>query len=197
MMSNHECGSSPPPPPPLTPSPPTPSPPTPSPPPPPPQILPTPPKKRKRDEIIIVTNPPYTREYLDSLTVEVLRNQILKKYNIRNGKNKSHTINLILERFTPKHQTIAQQTLNTIENTQHPSPSQITSHYKKHFNPIDRHDKWWYKHAYSYPIHKWRSKMVISLVDMALVNVFVLYNDFKPEKITKFRILLARDLMNE
>jgi hypothetical protein len=154
-------------------------------------------KRKRSEQSKIVPPPPYTQEYLETLTVEIIRNQILMPYSIRNGRNKKHTIRLILERFAPHQQTLAEQTLESIDSTQHLSPSKITQHYKKYFNPIDRHNRWWYQHAYSYPNHKWRSKMVISVGDMAIVNTYVLFNDFKILDYTNFRKQLGRALMEE
>jgi hypothetical protein len=156
-------------------------------------------KKRKRGTVVDVLPPPYTRAYLDTLTVGIMTEQILKKYNIRKGKTKSHTITLILQRLSPtqEERTLRDITLSHIKETQFPSPSPLTTYYKTHFNYIDRLDRLWYQHHFGYPIRRWRSKLVISILDVAMINSYVLYSEFHKVSYTDFRRSLARALMDE
>lgn len=69
-------------------------------------------------------------------------------------------------------------------------------YYKKSFNLIDVHDKYWYDIQPSHTISHWQAKLSISLLDIGLVNTFALG---KQKKMTfaSFTSQLTRKSLDE
>ena len=149
-----------------------------------PAVAPTPPP-----------TPHLTREYLSSLKCPQLRN-ICRELNVRQGQRKAQTIEYILQKACPSQEEANkfETTLQAVTTMKHPAPSPISSLYKSHFNAIDLMDKKWYQFANSYQISDWRTKILFSLMDCALINAHTLHNESVRMQLTNFRESVAAKL---
>ena len=97
-------------------------------------------------------------------------------------------------------QLISQDELNSIKNKflsasqQKPAPHH--NYYHSNFNAVDIHDGFWNKLQNHHSVRNWKSKMILALLDIGLVNSWSIYNSFKSITLMEFYENIAKVTTN-
>ncbi len=67
--------------------------------------------------------------------------------------------------------------------------------YRANFNAVDKHNKLWYQFNYKFRLQNWRAKFVLSLMETAVLNAFVLSNFSRRTDLKDFRNSLVNKLL--
>jgi len=148
----------------------------------------------------IVTNstPPFTKQFLHSQTKKKLV-EICHSNHIRVGKwKKEALIAHMMDMLDPNPGLRTQLTtlLNGIDTLQHSSPAPHRKHYRKVFNAIDLRDKYYYQFAYPFPTRNWQTTMAFALINVGLLNSWVLLSEVNQLQLLEFRVKLAKQLLH-
>lgn len=83
---------------------------------------------------------------------------------------------------------------HNIENQHFPGIAPINSFYRKHFNLVDLMNAQWYDYNESHGNHKWKSKLLLSIMRYFVANVWAFHLQVECETIKEFRHSLAEEL---
>jgi hypothetical protein len=95
---------------------------------------------------------------------------------------------------THRNFTTVQKVLKYVEKEQFPDPAILHDFYKSYFNLVDLVDRYWYKVQETHGNWKWKSKMLLAIMRMAVINVWSISCQGEYEKWLQFRESLAENL---
>jgi hypothetical protein len=140
--------------------------------------------------------PVFTEAMLQKMKAVQLK-EICRKYNIKQGKNKATMIHNIVTRSNTIHtqahdiesleKAIASQWLS--------DPAPLHNFYRSWFNLIDLVDKKWYSVEQHHQIQNWKSKIIQSILRLAVMNAWVFFTQSQFTKWKEFRLILAAACM--
>ena len=105
----------------------------------------------------------------------------------------------IIESTTPREweASASGRLLKKIEDTYHSkSTNMVHSLYYERFNPIDLMDKKWYQFEYHYPIKHWRTKYILCMLKVAVLNGAVISDEIKNTHYKEYRRKVAIFLLS-
>ncbi len=73
--------------------------------------------------------------------------------------------------------------------------SPIGKHYRSHFNLLDLHDRYFYKVVYPHRILNWHTALALDLINVLVVNSWVLYSQGQLVQFKDYRRDLAAQLL--
>lgn len=82
-----------------------------------------------------------------------------------------------------------------IKSIQNSGQAKINNWYGDHFNFVDLHDRRFYQVEYKHRILHWRTMFTQSLINVFLINLWVLWNQRYPTDLLTFRKNLALFLL--
>ncbi len=137
----------------------------------------------------------FSEEYLKTLTVPQLK-EICKKHSLKFKKTKENTIQFLMrhEERKQKRSTVTTSVLEEFSSNKFTSAASHHLLYKSAFNGVDLLDKFWYQSNFTHAVHHWRTKFIISIMEAAIVNAWVLSCDSRQDTLKEFRLVLASQL---
>ena len=117
--------------------------------------------------------PLFSEETLNKMTIVELK-AICTKWNIKSGKKKANTIQLIRSRSVNMNTNLdtMKQMANRLHSYAIPDPAPIHDFYKAYFNFIDINDRRWYAVNEHHGNQVWRSKFLQCILRYAVLNVW-------------------------
>jgi len=140
----------------------------------------------------------YTVESLHQFNVEKLR-EICSKFNIRPGRKRKHElIEHMVSLINPsaseetEFASLKMEINNSINNGEPPQHA----FYRKYFNGVDLHDRYWYKISYNYHVRKWQAAYFFCIFKVALINSWVLHSEIEVMSLENYLTLLSVYLLS-
>jgi len=140
----------------------------------------------------------YTVESLHQFNVEKLC-EICSKFNIRPGRKRKHElIEHMVSLINPsaseetEFASLKMEINNSINNGEPPQHA----FYRKYFNGVDLHDRYWYKISYNYHVRKWQAAYFFCIFKVALINSWVLHSEIEVMSLENYLTLLSVYLLS-
>jgi len=67
--------------------------------------------------------------------------------------------------------------------------------YRNNFNYVDIHDRYWYQHHYKFHTHHWRTKMIMGIMGVGLINSWTLFCEKSAISYSEYRKDLSNSLI--
>lgn len=112
-------------------------------------------------------------------------------------KRKKELVNELRIVLNSNNETTFSSQLKEISDTQHHGPPTHHDIYRSNFNSIDLHDRYWHRFRYYYKTHNWRTKIIMGILTVAVLNSWTLYSESVEIELGVFREIIAVNLLND
>lgn len=112
------------------------------------------------------------------------------------GKNKTMIVSSILQRQLSIKNNGSFQELKKELNQYERKGFQVIELYKKHFNWVDRFNRLWYSLDDKHGIDNWKTKLLFSIFRIAIINSWVLYNQYDTIDLFEWRKILSQEIFH-
>ncbi len=146
----------------------------------------------------IPTSIVFSENFLRGKKIPELK-EICRQYHIPSSGNKPTIIGRVMKIVNnySEHKDNIERLVSHFEQTSFDSPAVQHQFYRKNFNGVDRHDRYFYLCNFKCRAKSWTTKFVLSVFTDIMTNAWVIYNDFRRIDLPTFRRLVADALCDE
>ena len=144
-----------------------------------------------------VNAPPdqYTEEEVKKMTVTQLK-EVAKTIGVSSKGNKQVLLKHVLGRIKLDARAVNRLS-QALSAGSSPSSPPHHDHYRATFNSIDAHDKYYYEMKNPHHVMKWRPKFILSVLESAVINAFVIRRHYTATNLTDFCHELCQEILSD